>query len=70
MTYQMPKGGRKLGNSVNQKRRARLPESELFEERGIGEEPNEQVTTVKIRRTGNDTNAWQVGYHKTIKIWL
>ena len=41
----------------NQKRRARLPESELFEERGFEEEPNEQVTTVKVRRTGNDANA-------------
>ena len=69
MTYKKPNlAGRKPGNSGNQKRRARLPEPELFEERIIEEEPNEQVTPVKIRRTGNDANAWQVGYYKIIKL--
>ena len=58
MTYEKPNlAGRKPGNSGNQKRRARLPEPELFEERIIEEEPNEQVTPVKKRRTGNDANA-------------
>ena len=69
MTYEKPNlAGRKPGNSGNQKRRARLPEPELFEERIIEEEPNEQVTPVKIRRTGNDANAWQVGYYKRTKL--
>ena len=44
------------------------PEPELFEERIIEEELNGQVTPVKIRRTGNDVNAWQVGYYKRIKL--
>ena len=69
MTYEKANlAGRKPGNSGNQKRRARLPEPELFEERIIEEEPNEQVTPVKIRRTGNDANAWQVGYYKRTKL--
>ena len=44
------------------------PEPELFEERIIEEESNGQVTPAKIRRTGNDANAWQVGYYKRIKL--
>ena len=68
MTYKKPHlAGRKPGNSRNQKRRARLPQPELFEERIIEEEPNEKVTPVKIRRTGNNANAWQVGYYKRMK---
>ena len=54
MTY---KKGRKPRNLGNQKRRARFPEPELFEDRIIEEEPNERVTPVKIRRTGDDANA-------------
>ena len=44
------------------------PEPELFEERIIEQESNGQVTPAKIRRTGNDANAWQVGYYKRIKL--
>ena len=56
--------GKKSGN---QKRRARLPEPELFKETIIEEEPNEQVTPVKSRTTGNEANAWQVAYCKILK---
>ena len=57
MTYEKSNSaGKKPGNSGNQKRRARLTEPELLEERIIDEEPNEQVTPVKIRRTGSDAN--------------
>ena len=59
--------GKKPRNSGNQKRRARLPEPELFEEKIIEEEPNEQVTPVKIRRIGNEVIAWQVAYYKILK---
>ena len=48
--------GKNPGNSRTQKVIARLPEPELFEE------PHGQVTPVKIRRTGNDADTWQVGY--------
>ena len=42
MTYEKPNlAGRQPGNLGNQKRRVRLPEPELFEERIIEEEPNE-----------------------------
>ena len=69
MTHEKPNlAGGKPGYSENQKRRARLPEPELFEERIIEEESNEQVTPVKIRRPGNDANAWQVGYYKRTKL--
>ena len=69
MTYKKPSlAGKKPGNSGNQKRRASLPKPELFEEKIIEEETNEQVTPVKKRRNGNDVNAWQVGYYKRIKL--
>ena len=49
MIYEKPNlAGRKPRNLRNQKRRARLPEPQLFKERIIKEEPNEQVTRVKI----------------------
>ena len=69
MTYKKPNlAGKKPRNSGNQKRRTRLPEPELFEEKIIEEETDEQVTPVKITRNGNDANAWQVGYYKRIKL--